>query len=94
MQVVDVYVERTMLGNFEPITKEEFENLCKEGYGNIEIINETHDGKPWKVHVAWLILCAWALSEEDYQKEANRMYEEYVNYVRGITGLCWGPDVK
>lgn len=86
MKVHDVYLERSYIGHFTPITKEDFEARTEKD-GSIAITNRTWDGTPWTVNIVFPCLAKFLLSESEYMAKCTEVYTMYEEYVRDITGI-------
>ena len=86
MKVHDVYLERSYLGAFAPITKEDFEARTEKD-GSITITNRTWDGIPWTVNILFPCLAKFLLSDAEYEAKCKEVYDTYEKYVIDITGI-------
>ena len=86
MKVHDIYLERSYLGTFMPITKEEFETRTEKN-GSIAITNRTWDGTPWTVNIVFPCLAKFLLSDEEYEAKCKEVYDAYEKYVIDLTGI-------
>lgn len=92
MKVHDVYLERSYIGAFTPITKEEFDTRTEKD-GSITITNRTWDGKPWTVNIVFPCLAKFLLSDSEYEARCKDVYEMYEKYVIDLTGIESEPLV-
>lgn len=78
----NVYVEKTIMGYFRPITKEEWDDKIGNGYAGVYIDSAGIDGivDPVRIHI--LTEFVWFHSRQELEDLAN----EYLSYVSAITG--------
>ena len=78
----NVYVEKTILGYFKPISEEEWNDKIDNGYAGVYIDSQGIKGivEPVRVHI--LADFVWFCDRESLENLAN----DYLSYISAITG--------